>query len=596
MSARQTFADLYFFHEFMNLKKILSWLDDNILLLLGGFLFAFIPLYPKIPLWSPIEQYIVRVRVEDFLLLLTAVVWFIQVLRKKVAWRSPMFWWVLAYAIVGAVSNLSAMFITKMIPLQPLHIEKSWLNYFRYLEYFSFFFVLFSAIRKKRDVWVLMAVFAFAVVGITVYGYGQKYWLWPVYSTMNREFSKGIRLVLTPHARVQSTFAGDYDMAAYLVIALPVLLALAYKARDWRKHLALTISFWMGTWLIILSGARSSFIAFLAAIFAVIALTALQKEGWGKKIRFAVSRGLFVTVLFAALFIYFGEDLSERLSQIIDTNQQAHDTFHSLNKQRKELIASLLGQQATSSAPVPSPTLPPNTITTDQALQMGILSPSDERPIPVPPPRPKDVYVDIPNIVEVASTSASGAATTVMVDKGPRTYSDNALKYGLSMAIRLDTLWPHAIQGFLSNPLFGKGYATLNKDSVDQFTEAESTDNNFLRTLGETGALGFITFYGCVVLVMVTAVKGFLQQDRFRKALSIGVFCAALGLLLNAIYIDVFASSKVALTFWGLAGIFFGYVFVVEREKKLQPVAAEVVASTSVSSKKTKKTSSSRKK
>ena len=31
---------------------------------------------------------------------------------------------------------------------------------------------------------------------------------------------------------------------------------------------------------------------------------------------------------------------------------------------------------------------------------------------------------------------------------------------------------------------------------------------------------------------------------------------ASLGLLANALYIDVFASSKVAFTYWALAGIF----------------------------------------
>jgi len=65
------------------MKSFLHWLDDHLLLILAGFLLAFIPLWPKIPVWSPIEQYIVRVRLEDFAILFTAGIWFIQLLRKK---------------------------------------------------------------------------------------------------------------------------------------------------------------------------------------------------------------------------------------------------------------------------------------------------------------------------------------------------------------------------------------------------------------------------------------------------------------------------------------------------------------------------------
>jgi len=548
--------------------SFLHWLDNNILLILGGFLLAFIPLWPKIPLFSPIEQYIVRVRIEDVVLLFTVVVWFVQVIRKKVKWQSYMFWFVLAYAIVGLLSTLSAMFITKTVPLQQLHVEKTVLNYFRYLEYFSFFFVLFSAVKSKKDLWLLLGIFGVTVIAITVYGYGQKYWYWPVYSTMNREFSKGVRLYLTPHARVQSTFAGHYDMAAFLVIALPLLLAFAFEVKNRFLKIFFHVCFWVGTWLIIMSAARSSFIGYLAALVFVVFFSSIQLPS-SKRLRFLISRGIFVFGLAGIMFVVFGADLSDRLNQVIDSNQKIHDTFHGLNKQRKELIAAILHQQnSDTNAPTTTPTPPPGAMSTDQAISMGILSPTDEvpetapKPTPVPAPTtklPADVYSNPPDIQLVASKSANGT-THYELQEVPRTYSANAIKYGLSMGIRLDTLWPNAIKGFLVNPLLGKGYATLNKTSNDQFTEADSTDGNFFRTLGETGLLGFITFYGCVALVMWVAIKGYRKSaDLWEKALSVGMFSASIGLLLNAIYIDVFASSKVALTYWGMAGVFLSY-------------------------------------
>lgn len=547
-------------------RAFLSWLDDHLLLILAGFLLAFIPLYPKIPVWSPIEQYIVRVRLEDFVILFADLIWLIQVLRKKVAWKSTMLWWVLAYVIVGALSTLSAIFITKTIPLQPLHIEKTLLHNFRYIEYFSLFFVFFSAIKSRKDVFVLFGIFAFAVVAMSVYGFGQKYYYWPVYSTMNREFSKGVRLVLTPHARVQSTFAGHYDMAAYLVIALPIMLAFAYHTKNKRLSILLHTFFWIGTWLIIVSASRTSFIAYLIAIFLVLGFTALQRQKFWSKVKFIVSRGALIFICSSLLFLYFGEDLADRMNQVIDSNQQVHDTVHGLNKQRKDLWNALLGKHAQDAAPIlPQAKIPDNAITTDQAIQMGVLSPTDERPVPA---KPADVYVNVPDIQQISTTSANGTVTTTLVDKGPRVYSDNALKYGLSMAIRLDTLWPNAIKGFWSNPLLGKGYATLNKQGVEQFTEAESTDNNFLRVLGETGALGFITFYGAVAVVLFTAGYGYQKGNYLVKTLSIGMFAATIGLLFNAIYIDVFASSKVAESYWALAGLFLSYVYLWKKEQK----------------------------
>jgi len=134
-----------------------------------------------------------------------------------------------------------------------------------------------------------------------------------------------------------------------------------------------------------------------------------------------------------------------------------------------------------------------------------------------------------------------------------RTWSPNAMKYGLSLAIRLDELWPNAIDGFMTNPLLGSAYGTLNKKEFYQFTEAESTDNNFLRTLGETGLLGFITFYG-IFLVIFYQIKQNQKASPWLKNLNLAFMAASLGLLANALYIDVFASSKVAFTYWALAG------------------------------------------
>lgn len=212
-------------------KQFLNWLDQNILLILSGFLLAFIPLFPKIPLFDVIPGYIVRVRPEDILILFTGLIWLIQVLRKKITIETPLTKIVITYAIIGLLSTLSAVFITKTVPLEPLHVGKTLLHFFRYIEYFSLFFFIFTSIKTKKDLRLLTIIVLLTILAVGVYGVGQKYLYWPVYSTMNREFSKGIRLYLTEHARVQSTFGGHYDLAAYLVIVLPLVMALYYSIK-----------------------------------------------------------------------------------------------------------------------------------------------------------------------------------------------------------------------------------------------------------------------------------------------------------------------------------------------------------------------------
>lgn len=539
--------------------KIVQWLDRYLLLVLTGFLFAFIPLYPKIPLADVLPGYIVRLRLEDIFVAATALIFFIQFLRKKVEWNSIFTVIIVFYAIVGLLSTLSAVFITKTVPLEFIHVGKTMLHYFRYLEYFSLFFFAYSSIKKRRDVMILLGVFAFTVLAISIYGYGQKYYYWPVYSTMNREFSKGMRLYLTEHARVQSTFGGHYDMAAYLVIALPVLLAIAYETKRRIPKIVLFVSYFAGVWLIIMSASRTSFAAMLAGIGIVIGLVALEQQTWLKKIWWGLSRGLMMFSIVMYMFFTYGDSIYERFLQTLKAYPELNDSYHLINDKRRHFYRdniepTIIALGLEEMKVLPKAEKPKNGISLDEVEQQVMVS-SDQQPTDQPPSNvPADVYVDVPDYVEI--TTESGGVKTTTITAVPRTYSDSANKYGLSMAIRLDTLWPRALQGFYTNPILGSGYATLTKESVYHFTEADSTDNNFLRTLGETGLLGFLTFYGMIVVAMGIAAKAaYKSKDWLIQSIAIGYIAASVGLLLNAIFIDVYAASKVAFTYWLLTGI-----------------------------------------
>jgi hypothetical protein len=460
-----------------------------------------------------------------------------------------------------------------------------------------------------------LIIFATTVVLLAVYGYGQRYFYWPVYSTMNREFSKGIRLYLTEFARVQSTFAGHYDMAAYLVIALPLVLAFAYQLRTRWSSTLLHWTFWIGSWLLVLSASRTPFGAYIAAIGLVLLITSILQKGWLNKFKFLVTRGLVFAFFLTILLYYFGADMFERLGHVVRSNPKLDGIVMMIDAQRKVVLpddvvanSPLSSKKLLSMLPKGKP--PTQAISTDDFAATvaaaedaePVASKSDQPPMPLnqgtteptptPPQRPAGVYEDIPDIEKVATVSATGE-TIVKYVKRPPKWSECALEKELSLCIRLEVLWPRAIEGFWTNPLLGSGYATLTKETVDQFTEADSTDNNYLRTLGEIGALGFITFYGAVALVAWYAAWNMFSKDRLRSALSIGILCGTIGLLINAIYIDVFAASKVAQVYWSLAGIFFGFLAVDRADSKSHFVENVAVKA---SSRKTKTKLTKRKK
>jgi hypothetical protein len=522
------------------LKRTLNWLDEQLLFILGTILLIFIPLYPKIPLFDILPGYIVRVRVEDVLIALSAVTWLIQLVRGKITWKSPLFRLIGLYTLTGFLSILSAIFIIHTVPLELLHIGKSALHLFRYVEYFFLFVMMYSALKTIKQAKVIVWVLLLSVVAVSLYGIGQKYWYWPVYSTMNREFSKGIRLYLTEHARVQSTFGGHYDLGAYLVVVLPLLLALTFKAkRKWEKRLLYLVHA-IGLWLLIVSASRAPFLAYTASALLVIALISWQAPSWKARLSGFIKRSLGFGLLFGVLLFSFGQDVKERFRQVLESNPEALKTYDDFNFQRKyyrDVLYDKLGIRELNP--------PSNSRGVSNADLEPVLTPTDQQPSTT---RPSDVYEDIPDLVSVTTNG------TTTIEERERTWSANALKYGLSIAIRLDTLWPNAVKGFMRNPLLGSGYATLNKESDYHFTEADSTDNNYLRALGETGLLGFVAFFGIIFLVLKQTSRNLFSQDILKSSLAIGLFAGTVGLLINATYIDVYAASKVAFTYWAVVG------------------------------------------
>ena len=106
--------------------------------------------------------------------------------------------------------------------------------------------------------------------------------------------------------------------------------------------------------------------------------------------------------------------------------------------------------------------------------------------------------------------------------------------------------WPAAIEVIKKHPLTGGGYSVFG----------EGYDNDYLRMIGETGLIGLLAFtFLAVSIVRCLRACFMIAGNRLIGFAALGLLIAFLGLLVNAFLIDVFESSKVAITFWMLLGV-----------------------------------------
>lgn len=536
------------------MKKFLTWLDHNLLTILTAVLIVIIPLYPKIPLAELIQGYIVRLRLDDILVLITLLVYLVQLRRGKA--RLPagrISWAILVYLAIGLLSVLSAMFITHTVPLQQDHLFKLWFHWLRRIEYFSLFFITYAALRTKKDLLLFIKIGLATLAGVVLYGIGQKYFYFPAFSTMNREFSKGVRLYLEPNTRLFSTFGGHYDLAGYLMMLLALTVPAAWLTGQRIQAFFSLISL-LAYWALVLTTSRTSFLGYVVGITAVAILIA-TKYGllWTLK--------RWLVTMFVSLVVMFSfSNLLERFTQVIPNPQTRAQILQVQKIINEPFVREPDGSQAVTELPSLFAFLFHNakpqeiTLTPSERSQLSqVASLSDRPPIPNKPTQEPA----LPSDVTQASEDIRKTAVTEQgkVYDGP-SYSPNALKYGLSMGIRLDVLWPNAIAGLRRNPLLGSGYSTLVKSNVGEFTYAESTDNDYLRMLGETGLLGTLAYLAVLALALQASRRlydrspGLLDQ-----LLSVGYIGATLALLVNATYIDIFESSKVIYTYWMLTAL-----------------------------------------
>lgn len=245
-------------------KKYLFWW----VLLLS----VFIPLYPKFPLF-PIPGTYVSVRVEDVLIAIVVLWWVVAIYPS---WRKvinfPISEAFFVFWGIGLLSLFSGIFLT-----QTVTPHLGILHYLRRVEVMILFLVALTTFESKKQlkVWLITMVVVTAI--IVLYGFGQKFLSFPVISTTNKEFSKGLVLVLSPDARVNSTFAGHYDLAIYLGFFMTVTTAVFFYFKKFLHKLLFFSASLLSFILLAMTAARVSFAAAILGILAVLMLLGQKK-------------------------------------------------------------------------------------------------------------------------------------------------------------------------------------------------------------------------------------------------------------------------------------------------------------------------------
>jgi hypothetical protein len=269
---------------------------------LVAFLLIMVPLYPKFP-FIQIPGIYVSVRAEDFLIAVIALFTLIRLIPDiKRLFKDDIVRAIAVFLAVGLVSLISGVFLTKTAVL-----SIGALHFFRRIEYFVPFLavLVFFPYDKGKNLGFYIKVLMIVVFVAFVYGFGQMHFGFPVITTQDSESSKGIAMVWTIGAQITSTFAGHYDLAAFMVLVLPILISLIFTIDGKFSKLLLLIITLSGFWLLINTASRISLVSYLASI--CVSFFLLKKY-----------KALVFVVLASIVLSGFSSSLFARYKNLID--------------------------------------------------------------------------------------------------------------------------------------------------------------------------------------------------------------------------------------------------------------------------------------
>ena len=443
-------------------------------------LILFIPLYPKFPLTSVDGTY-VAIRIDDIVIAISILIWLIhQIIHKFPVFKVKITKLFLVYFAAIITSFVTAFLVYQSDPTNILI-----LHLMRRFEYISLFFIAINSVKSFKDVQFSYIFLLISTSLVSAYGYGQKYLHLPVISTMNSEFSKGQLLQMNVWTRINSTFAGHYDLAAFLSVAL-IIIGVVFIISKNKLTKIVSLLVWIYAYPIFKYNAtRVSTFAFIGGI--CFTLFALRKYFW-----------TIPFIVLIAFSIFNSKDLNQRLLATIPS----------------------LKNQITKNTTVSTPTIAP---TPTSVVAITTPKPSIKPTIPTP---------------------------TIVRHKPTETYPTVDADAGVARSgeIRFNVEWPRAINAYKKNIITGSGLGSITL----------ATDNDFLRLLGESGILGFITFMVINLFFVLKTIPLIFKKEKTNNSkISILFLGCLMTTMANAIFIDVFEASKTAYLFWIMMGIYY---------------------------------------
>ena len=556
------------------MKKIITWISDNVLFILTLFLLAFIPLYPKIPILD-VKNTWVYVRGEDFVVLLTLLLWIALLFRKKITLRTPLTVPILIFWLIGAIATIHG--IVLIFPTTAnVFPNVAYLAYLRHIEYMSLFFVAYSSIRDKEFLKFVIVALVGTLIAVSLYGIGQKFFGLPAYLTMNEEFAKGIPIQLSSLSRVPSTFAGHYDFAAYLVLVISILASLFFGFKNWLIKIALAGAIALGGLVLFWTVSRVSFVVLFIALFFVLLFVK-------RKLILVFLPTVLVIIILSvifqpSIFARFGSTVRETnvLVEAETGNAIGNVKFVPFSYFKDKIIGQsfvrdlgevqhamkggkideILELESTPSGTFKRPSEPPSAKPLKFPSEVPVVTASNVSTGENLPQGTGYINLSLSPVVkrlgnffyELDPDEPASMSAEVVILHG-NFIVKRASAYDLSFTTRFQGEWPKTLAVFAKNVFLGSGYGSVSL----------AVDNNYLRILGETGLLGLASFFG-IFLTIGIYIKKILPEVRNKvvKNFVLGYVAGVIGLAFNATLIDVFEASKIAFSLWLLTGVVLG--------------------------------------
>lgn len=297
-----------------------------------------VPLFPKFPLVHIPGTY-VAIRIEDLLLLALGIVVFLKVFAdwKNIIKDKITLSFIIFFA-AGLVSLLAGVFITRTagFNLGLLH----WLRRIEYVIPFFAAYLLLDGKKVSQNLNFYLNILMIDVFIIFIYGIGQRYFNFPIIITQNEEYSKGVALRFTAGGHINSTFAGHYDLASFMVIALPIFLSTLFILKDRVSKLMLLLTSGMSLWLLIASVSRIGQLAYFSGV--AVAFTLIKKL-----------RALAVILIISVLLAAMSGSLGARFKRVFDVFYLQVKNGFAVGAQEISIPARRLDNPTAAPTPVP---------------------------------------------------------------------------------------------------------------------------------------------------------------------------------------------------------------------------------------------------